>query len=121
MPLLAAAHTATHRSEGPSKYLGPRAEPRRLDADERMGGALVPVRTLWYLTSRQFPQPLTWQVFHLKWTVKAEYVDALVESGKVRSGQILNHFRRNYELMTKHGLSRNLRSLPLFEDCEPVA
>ena len=57
-------------------------------------------------------------VFHLKWTVKAEYVEELVEAGKIRPGQILNHFRRNYELMTKHGLSRNLRSLPSFEDCD---
>ena len=57
-------------------------------------------------------------VFHLKWTVKAEYVEELVEAGKIKSGQILNHFRRNYELMTKHGLSRNLRSLPSFEDCD---
>ena len=57
-------------------------------------------------------------VFHLKWTVKAEYVEELLEAGKVRPGQILNHFRRNYELMTKHGLSRNLRSLPSFEDCD---
>ena len=57
-------------------------------------------------------------VFHLKWTVKAEYVEELIEAGKIRPGQILNHFRRNYELMTKHGLSRNLRSLPSFEDCD---
>ena len=47
---------------------------------------------------------------HLLWSLKTDEVDALLESGSVRPAMALNHFRRNYELITKHGLARNLRA-----------
>ena len=47
---------------------------------------------------------------HLLWSLKTDEVDALLESGAVRPATALNHFRRNYELITKHGLARNLRA-----------
>ena len=47
---------------------------------------------------------------HLLWSLKTDEVDALLESGAVRPAMALNHFRRNYELITKHGLARNLRA-----------
>ena len=37
---------------------------------------------------------------------------------QLRPEQIVNHYLRNYELISKHGIARNMRALPSFEDTD---
>ena len=57
--------------------------------------------------------------FGLKWTIKAAKAEQHITDGTVGDEQILNHFERAWELITKHRLSGNLRALPWTEGVDP--
>ena len=57
--------------------------------------------------------------FGLKWTIKAAKAEQHITDGTVGDDQILNHFERAWELITKHRLSGNLRALPWTEGVDP--
>ena len=54
--------------------------------------------------------------FHFKWTLKVEDIELCYNN--LRQDQIVNHYVRNYELISKHGIARNMRALPSFEDAD---
>ena len=57
--------------------------------------------------------------FGLKWTIKADKAEQHIIDGSVNSTQILNHFQHNWEMITKHRFSGNLRALPWSEGVDP--
>jgi len=56
------------------------------------------------------------KAFHFKWTLKLDDVEEGFDD--LREDQIVNHYRRSYELISKHGLARNMRALSAFEDVD---
>lgn len=51
----------------------------------------------------------------MKWTLKTSDI----EFKRLESGMLVNHFPANYELTTKYGLCKNMRSLSWSQDADP--
>ena len=57
--------------------------------------------------------------FGMKWTIKAEKAEQHIRDGTLRDDQMLNHYQRAWELITKHKLSDNIRALTWTDSIDP--
>ena len=117
---VAAAATTAAPSSAPAAVPA-KKRPKKQKTFVIQGAKITALRTALELRGWSEEDDVASTSFGLKWTIKADKAEQHIVDGTVRDDQILNHYQRAWEMITKHRFSGNLRALPWTDGIDPDA